>query len=461
MTESEPLLRVNNIQVEGLFELFNHRVDLNTNERVTILHGPNGVGKTMILRMVNALLDARFALFQRVSFHRFALELTDSRTVEITLGPAKLPRKSLKAPSGWRKKPLRSLHLTLFRGGKQIDRHDISADQDVAVMADAIASRIPWVHRYDEDVWLDEREGTVLLLPEEVVARYAHEVPSTIGLPRRSADPDWLKEVREKVKVHFIAAQRLIRVAPEDGRHYRTGPRTLSTVLDYARDLKSRINDTMARYGQQSQTLDQSFPQRLLGSGAATLPAGALKQRMEKLDERRNGLKGIGLLDKLESHPFDTAALETLEPAQQRVMALYVEDTERKLSQLDDLARRARLLLDNVNRKFHHKRVRIDRERGLVAEDDQGRELDLDALSSGEQHELVLHYDLLFRVRQNTLVLIDEPELSLHVAWQKRFLPDLLEIVATAEFDVLMATHSPFIVGERSDLMVGLDAELT
>jgi predicted ATPase len=230
--------------------------------------------------------------------------------------------------------------------------------------------------------------------------------------------------------------------------------------LDYARDLKSRINDTMARYGQQSQTLDQSFPQRLLSSRAAILPAGALKQRMEKLDERRNELKAIGLLDKLESHPFNTAALETLEPAQQSVMALYVEDTERKLSELDDLARRARLLLDNVNRKFHHKTVRIDRELGLVAEGEQGRALELDALSSGEQHELVLHYDLLFRVRPNTLVLIDEPELSLHVAWQKRFLPDLLEIVETAQCDVLMATHSPFIVGDRSDLMVGLDADL-
>lgn len=72
---------------------------------------------------------------------------------------------------------------------------------------------------------------------------------------------------------------------------------------------------------------------------------------------------------------------------------------------------------------------------------------------------MVLHYDLLFRVRPNTLVLIDEPELSLHVAWQKRFLLDLLEIVATAQFDAVIATHSPFIVGDRSDLMIGLNAD--
>lgn len=213
------------------------------------------------------------------------------------------------------------------------------------------------------------------------------------------------------------------------------------------------------RYGQQSQRLDQSFPQRLLAPELTTLSADDLKLRMEGLDTKRAELRDIGLLDELEEHPFDTGALDSLDSAQQRVMSVYVQNTSKKLEILTDLARRTRLLLDNVNRKFLHKRIWIDRETGLVAEREDGTPLELEVLSSGEQHELVLHYDLLFRVRPNTLVLIDEPELSLHVAWQKRFLPDLLEIVETAEFDVLIATHSPYIVGDRSDLMIGLSGE--
>jgi predicted ATPase len=55
--------------------------------------------------------------------------------------------------------------------------------------------------------------------------------------------------------------------------------------------------------------------------------------------------------------------------------------------------------------------------------------------------------------------LIDEPELSLHLSWQKRFLDDLLEVVRVTGIDVLLATHSPFIVGDRDDLMVALSAE--
>lgn len=453
MTDPQ-LLRVRSIQVDRLFELFDHRVDLKLDERVTILHGPNGVGKTMLLRMVNALLDGRFSLFQRVPFRRFVLELTDDSKVELTLGQAKSSKDHKRQPIA------QLLHLTLLRDGKAVDHHDVPANRDIVSMADTIASRIPWVNRVGDDVWSDERAGMDLVGAEEIVARYRDEVPPLLAPDPGLADPPWLNELREKVKVHFIAAQRLLRVTSDDPRRYRASPRTLFTVLDYARDVKARINDTMARYGQQSQSLDQSFPQRLLNSRSAILPAENLKRRMEKLDARRADLKIIGLLDEPGSNPFDTAALDSLDSAQQSVMALYVEDTEQKLSVLDDLARRARLLLDNVNRKFHHKQIRIDRELGLVAEGEQGRSLELDALSSGEQHELVLHYDLLFRVRPNTLVLIDEPELSLHVAWQKRFLPDLLEIVATAQFDVLMATHSPFIVGERSDLMIGLDADL-
>ena len=98
----------------------------------------------------------------------------------------------------------------------------------------------------------------------------------------------------------------------------------------------------------------------------------------------------------------------------------------------------------------------MDHEDGFVAVSENGQRLPLTSLSSGEQQELVLHYDLLFRVPSNTVVLIDEPELSLHVAWQKRFLPELLETVKLSEFDAVVATHSPFVVGDRNDLMVGL-----
>ena len=228
-----------------------------------------------------------------------------------------------------------------------------------------------------------------------------------------------------------------------------------STVVEYSRDFHKRLADTMAQYGRQSQTLDQSFPQRLM-SAEDRLEVQELQERMSKLDEKTAEYKKIGILDKTPTHPFPVSSLGNIDHTQARVMTLYVRDTEEKLRALDDLATRTRLLLDNVNKKYRHKKIQLDRDRGFVATSDSDQLLPLSSLSSGEQQELVLHYDLLFRVPSNTIVLLDEPELSLHVAWQKKFLSDLLEIIQLSDFDVLVATHSPFVVGQRIDLMIDL-----
>ncbi|MCB1193135.1 MAG: AAA family ATPase [Leptospiraceae bacterium] len=88
---------------------------------------------------------------------------------------------------------------------------------------------------------------------------------------------------------------------------------------------------------------------------------------------------------------------------------------------------------------------------------EDGKILTLESLSSGEQQEIILIYDLLFKVNSNTLVLIDEPEISLHVAWQKEFLNDLLRIIRLQKITVIVATHSPQIIDEHWDLVVDLE----
>jgi len=68
-------------------------------------------------------------------------------------------------------------------------------------------------------------------------------------------------------------------------------------------------------------------------------------------------------------------------------------------------------------------------------------------------------YNLLFEVRPGTLVLLDEPELSLHVAWAKHFIKDLQRIVVLSDIDVVVATHSPDLINDRWDLTVELKAQ--
>jgi len=248
---------------------------------------------------------------------------------------------------------------------------------------------------------------------------------------------------------------------PESVRYAGREALVLPTVRDYARDLSGQIKDTLAKYGAESQTLDQSFPHRLLQVAAtASLSSTDLKEKMSNLEEQRTELQKIGLMDATATMPFDIASLDELASEQSLVMSLYVEDTQKKLAVLTGLSHCIKILLNAVNSKFKHNSIRIERDKGFVVVGHEGDPLDPSSLSSGEQHELVLLYDLLFRVRPGTLVLIDEPELSLHVGWQKKFLPELLEIAKTMKFDAIIATHSPFIAGERSDLMVALATDI-
>lgn len=67
-------------------------------------------------------------------------------------------------------------------------------------------------------------------------------------------------------------------------------------------------------------------------------------------------------------------------------------------------------------------------------------------LSSGEQQLLTLAIKLCATANEGLLFLVDEPENSLHVAWQ-RAIPRMLEIVCTnLGCSVAVATHSPVVI---------------
>lgn len=70
-------------------------------------------------------------------------------------------------------------------------------------------------------------------------------------------------------------------------------------------------------------------------------------------------------------------------------------------------------------------------------------------LSSGEKQIVSLFSRLYLEEEKNTIIIIDEPELSLSLEWQKMLLPDIMR---TQKCDLLLAvTHSPFIFNNEFD----------
>lgn len=68
-------------------------------------------------------------------------------------------------------------------------------------------------------------------------------------------------------------------------------------------------------------------------------------------------------------------------------------------------------------------------------------------LSSGEYHMLTSVLALGFSVTSDSIVLIDEPENSLHPQWQQEFMATVLELCAVMQNGhLVVSTHSPLIV---------------
>ncbi|MBT9523423.1 MAG: ATP-binding protein [Dechloromonas sp.] len=80
-------------------------------------------------------------------------------------------------------------------------------------------------------------------------------------------------------------------------------------------------------------------------------------------------------------------------------------------------------------------------------------ELSIVDASSGEQQLLSSLFGLVAEMQDDALVLIDEPELSLHPSWQTQFL-DLLSLVIRPfnGCHVLVATHSPLLAQRGQEL---------
>lgn len=74
--------------------------------------------------------------------------------------------------------------------------------------------------------------------------------------------------------------------------------------------------------------------------------------------------------------------------------------------------------------------------------------------STGEQQLLALFYGVLVALPPRCVVLIDEPELSLHVAWQLTLVKDLVEAANMRGSRIVVATHSPTIVNDWWDWVV-------
>lgn len=126
----------------------------------------------------------------------------------------------------------------------------------------------------------------------------------------------------------------------------------------------------------------------------------------------------------------------------------YLDDIESKMRIHSEFVGQLSLFKALVDESvFANKTLRVDDEVGFLfySQSKFKEPLMPEKLSSGERHLLLQLFELIFRAPKGALVLIDEPELSMHMYWQLRYSKMLSRIAELRKLHFVIATHSPQI----------------
>lgn len=90
----------------------------------------------------------------------------------------------------------------------------------------------------------------------------------------------------------------------------------------------------------------------------------------------------------------------------------------------------------------------------LLAMSESGESIPIDRLSSGEKQLLILLIEALLQKSKPYVYLADEPELSLHIEWQRSILPAIRRLNPYAQ--IVAATHSPEVASKFKGMLINM-----
>ena len=169
------------------------------------------------------------------------------------------------------------------------------------------------------------------------------------------------------------------------------------------------------------------------------------KQVLDKIAK----FKKYGLVGELE-------IVEKLGIHYEEVLKLYLKDLDTKLTTLLPFYEKLSTFDELVSSKGLAYKNLAFKDGKMYIYSDAGHEVPPHSLSSGEQNLLVLCYKLVFGLSNSKILLIDEPENSLHMAWLDKLLADYLKIAKLTGCQMVVATHSPTFIHGRWNLTYDL-----
>lgn len=468
-TPSPPSL-IQSIQVKDLFGKRSYTVDApqggELGDRLILLHGDNGSGKTTLLRLIwHALSPAdnrgHRSAIARIPFRELTIEMGDGATLNF--------KKTHELVGGF--------DVRVNRPGKKVRKVTYESADGVRVRS--MANRYD---RFDAE-WLER-----MISEDKALIRFDAKDHTRVLAAQRAAEADYMSLLRTEVGAPlFLADDRSLYSDDPDIERTRE---LLSRSEEPARRDKlsrlvflelqvtmRRVNDhlrSLALGGQTSGSANSnaiyadvlrelsSAVQLNEGSGS---PASSVREQLARIAEISPGYEKFGLVPAFDATSFR----ELLASAEQRgdelgalasrIISPFLSSTSARYDALREAHDILEALIPTINRFLREKQLTFTPRSGLHIETHDGEPLAVEALSSGERQLVMLLCATVLARVDTRLFIIDEPELSLGVDWQRMIVDALVGLTGGTKVQFLMATHSIEIISSRAQSLVPLVAQ--
>ena len=167
---------------------------------------------------------------------------------------------------------------------------------------------------------------------------------------------------------------------------------------------------------------------------------------IEKVETRVNPYISLGLIETFDSETIITTINLSKNNTQlnnlRSILAPYIESINAKLEALEKIKNILNLFLGSINSYFTNKEISFNLNYGFKLKQKGGDEIEFEFLSSGEKQLLLLFINTITSAEVATIFIIDEPEISLNIKWQRQLVETLLEFSDEKNIQYILSTHS-------------------
>ena len=396
-------MKLKRISIEKLFGYISYDINLSS-DSYNIISGPNGYGKTVIFNMINNIINGDFDKLEKIIFNSISLSFDNMK-------------------------------LTIEKNqfdGRVISDYFQLPDVNIPMLS-GINIEISDCLNYDSYVFSSYLEEIKNLKILEGIIDHNKDILFKF------------KEAINGNNVFFITDRRLENA-------YIDGDGNILNQL--ALDLSNQMKDAILESSNNSEVLDVNYINKLAELDIEGFNILNVENRIDSLNELKRKLIDYGFFENAYINDDYISSLKVLAGRNQLGIAnLYVDDCISKYKPILNLVEKIDLLFDLINKfKFAFKKIKFSKDSGFYFVDKfNGKNIPLTKLSSGEKSLLILYYGLIFKA-YDSIVLIDEPEISLHPAWQEYMFDYFKKIEKVNNLtQVIIATHSGHIVGSAWD----------